>query len=344
MALPINIEDLLNKSRVESDRIEFKKGWNPVAVYHSVCAFANDIDNVGGGYILLGVEEENGVARRPVCGLPEASLDKIQREIHQYNQLMDPYYAPRLSVEDVDGKKILVIWVTAGNNRPYTAPADVIAKLKRPVFYIRYGTTSIEAKGEQLDQLRDLANRVPYDDRGNENISLSDISPLLLKDYLSKVGSKLSESDFTGNLSGILEQMDLLEGPVEKRQIKNVAAMMFSENPAKFFKATQVDIVMFPDGRENNPDNIIEVPPIKGTVPQMIAETLSYLRTNVVKERITKLPDDEKSKKCFNYPYQALEEAVVNALYHRNYQEREPVEITIEPDRISILSYSGPDR
>ena len=45
-----------------------------------------------------------------------------------------------------------------------------------------------------------------------------------------------------------------------------------------------------------------------------------------------------------NYPFQALEEAVVNALYHRDYKEREPVEITIEPDRISILSYSGPDR
>ena len=39
-----------------------------------------------------------------------------------------------------------------------------------------------------------------------------------------------------------------------------------------------------------------------------------------------------------------MEEAVVNALYHRDYQEREPVEITIEPDKVSILSYSGPDR
>lgn len=344
MALPINIEDLLNKNRIESDRIEFKKGWNPVAIYHSICAFANDIDNIGGGYVVVGVEEENGVAKRPVCGIPEASLDKIQREIHQYNQLIEPLYAPRLSVEEVDGKKILVIWVTSGNNRPYTVPSDVTAKLKKPVFYIRYGSSSIEAKGELLDQLRDLANRVPFDDRGNENIPLSEISPLLLKDYLEKVGSKLAAADFTSNLAHILEQMDLLEGPVEKRQIKNVAAMMFSENPARFFKETQVDIVLFPEGRENNPDNIIEVPAIKGPVPKMIADALSYLRTNVIKERITKPADNEKSEKHFNYPFQALEEAVVNALYHRNYQEREPVEITIEPDRISILSYSGPDR
>lgn len=81
MALPININDLLNKNKVESNRIEFKKSWNPVSVYHSICAFANDFDNIGGGYILIGVEEENGIAKRPVYGLPTEQLDAIQREI-----------------------------------------------------------------------------------------------------------------------------------------------------------------------------------------------------------------------------------------------------------------------
>lgn len=33
MALAINIDDLLNKQRIESNRIEFKKGWNPVSIY-----------------------------------------------------------------------------------------------------------------------------------------------------------------------------------------------------------------------------------------------------------------------------------------------------------------------
>lgn len=89
---------------------------------------------------------------------------------------------------------------------------------------------------------------------------------------------------------------------------------------------------------------MIEVPKIVGTVPQMIHKTLDYLRTNVIKQRIIKPKDRAESIKFFNYPYQAFEEAVVNALYHRDYQEREPVEITIEPDKVSILSYSGPDR
>lgn len=344
MALPIDIEDLLNKRKVESNRIEFKAGWNPTSIYHSICAFANDIDNIGGGYILVGVEEKDGIAIRPVKGLPIEQLDKIQRELFQFNSLIEPVYSPRLSVEEIDGQNVVVIWTPTGHNRPYTAPHDVLAKLKKPTYYIRYGTSSIEAKGEFLDQLRDLANRVPFDDRGNEAISIDDISPILLKDYLTKVGSRLAKGNFTSGIDSILEQMNLLDGPTEKRLIKNVAAMMFSEQPEKFFSTTQVDIVVFPEGREGNPENFIEVPVIKGPIPMMIKETLNYLRTNIVKERIQKQSDNEHSIKVFNYPFQALEEAVVNALYHRDYKEREPVEITIEPERISILSYSGPDR
>jgi len=52
MALPINVEDLLRQRKVESNRIELKKGWNPDRIYRSIYAFANDFDNIGGGYIL----------------------------------------------------------------------------------------------------------------------------------------------------------------------------------------------------------------------------------------------------------------------------------------------------
>ena len=76
MALPINIEDLLNKRKIESNRIEFKAGWNPDKIYHTICAFATDLDNIGGGYILVGVEEENGIAKRPVKGLAENEIDR----------------------------------------------------------------------------------------------------------------------------------------------------------------------------------------------------------------------------------------------------------------------------
>jgi ATP-dependent DNA helicase RecG len=47
MALPINIDDLVNSRTVESVRIEFKKGWNPEEIIRTMCAFANDINEYG---------------------------------------------------------------------------------------------------------------------------------------------------------------------------------------------------------------------------------------------------------------------------------------------------------
>ena len=352
MALPINIDDLLNKQKIESNRIEFKRGWNPDKIYHTICAFATDLENTGGGYILVGVEQdENGIAKRPVKGLPIEDIDDIMRDMVGYDakittsNLRSIAYNSRVSKEEVDGKHILVIWVPTGPNRPYCVPESVVSKGKSPLkYYIRSKASTLEARGETLDEVRALADRTPFDERGNDAIKIEDISEVLVYDYLKTIKSKLAGNFLGRPLMDVLDEMDLLVGPSENRYIKNVAAMMFSEHPEKFFPVTRVDIVIFPEGSEENPDLMIEVPKITGPVPRMIKETLSYLRTNVIKKQITKPSDDEKSNKIFNYPYQAFEEAVVNALYHRDYQEREPVEITIEPDHIDILSYAGPDR
>ncbi len=352
MALPINIEDLLNKQKVEDNRIEFKRGWNPDKIYHTICAFATDLDNTGGGYILVGVEQdENGIAKRPVKGLPIDTIDDIMKDMVGYDakitssNLRSISYNTRVSKEEVDGQTVLAIWVPTGSNRPYCVPESVISKGKSPLkYYIRSKASTIEARGETLDEVRALADRTPFDERGNEAIKIEDISGVLVYEHLKTVKSKLAENFAGRPLEDILDEMNLLTGPSENRLVKNVAAMMFCEHPEKFFPATQVDIVLFPEGSIENPDILVEVPKIVGPVPKMISETLSYLRTNVIKKRISKPDDKEKSDKAYNYPYQAFEEAVVNALYHRDYQEREPVEITIEPTHIDILSYSGPDR
>lgn len=62
MVFPTNTEDLLNKREIEADRTEFEKGWNPDKIYRSAGALASDFADIGGGYTLVGVEEENGSA------------------------------------------------------------------------------------------------------------------------------------------------------------------------------------------------------------------------------------------------------------------------------------------
>ncbi len=49
--LPINLEDLLRQRKVEGDRIEYKKGWNPDPIMRTLCAFANDFENIGGDFL-----------------------------------------------------------------------------------------------------------------------------------------------------------------------------------------------------------------------------------------------------------------------------------------------------
>ena len=345
MALATNINDLLNKQKIESNRIEFKKGWNPESIYHSICAFANDFDDLGGGYIIVGVDtdDKTGMAIRPVEGVPMEKIDNILQEMVGYNNKMAPYYLPRTSVEEVDGKQLIVIWCPAGSYRPYSVPVNVTAKGTKEYFYIRSGTSSIEARGEVLVELRELANRVPFDERGNSDIQLEDISLVLLRDYLVKVGSKLADDVITTPLSTILDQMELYTGPKENRLLRNVAAMMFCENPSKFFPYTQIDVVTFPNGKMKDPNNFTEVT-FKGSVPQMIKQTMDYIKSNVLKEHVRKISGRQEAERFWNYPYDAIEEAVVNSVYHRDFLQHEPIEITIEPSGISILNCPGPDR
>lgn len=95
-----NINELLNKQKIESNRIEFKKGWNPASIYHSVCAFANDFDDLRGGYIVVGVDtdEATGVAIRPVNGIPTEMIDGILDSNRSQKFFSYPYQALEESV------------------------------------------------------------------------------------------------------------------------------------------------------------------------------------------------------------------------------------------------------
>jgi len=111
-------------------------------------------------------DDETGMAIRPVEGVPIEKIDGILQEMVSYNNKMSPYYMPRTSVEEVDGKQVLVIWCPAGINRPYSVPENVTAKNgSKEYFYIRSGSSSIIAKGEVLDELRELLISKRYRNR-----------------------------------------------------------------------------------------------------------------------------------------------------------------------------------
>ncbi len=342
MELPVNIEDLLSGKTIETDRIEFKKGWNPDQIYHTVCAFANDFDNSGGGYIMIGVEEENKVAKRLVKGLSPEEIALIQERMIGYNNLLRPVYHPKLSIQEIDGRNLIVLWVPGGSDRPYEVPDFVTRGRQNYNYRIRKYSSSIVPDIHERNELISLANKVPFDDRPNTNATIEDISPVLVENYLKTINSKLHGLIIKTSFTDILDAMGLLYGPVENRFPRNVGLMLFSDLPEKYFPCSRIEIVQFPDDADS--DEFTEIPPISGPVQSQITSALNYLKSNVLAEKIRKVPGESRSVRIWNYPFQALEEAIANAIYHRDYTVREPVEIRIYADSISILNYGGPDR
>ena len=82
---------------------------------------------------------------------------------------------------------------------------------------------------------------------------------------------------------------------------------------------------------------------LRGPVHEQVRDALRYIQNSVIREKVVKRKDRAEATRLFNYPFPAVEESLVNAVYHRSYEMREPVEVRVNPDGIEIVSYPGPD-
>ena len=105
MAIPTSIKTLLSGDVVEWARIEFKETWDAAASLKSICAFANDLDNWGGGYIVIGVQEDAGRPVYPLRGVPSDKVDYYQKNIFARCKLLRPAYTPIIGIETYQDKQ-----------------------------------------------------------------------------------------------------------------------------------------------------------------------------------------------------------------------------------------------
>ena len=348
--LPINLEDLLRQRHVESERIEYKAGWNPDATLRTICAFANDFQNLGGGYIVIGQDcDDSGVPQFPPVGVDPKTLDTIQRELQTYCNLIQPPYFPHLSMENFEGRTLVVLWAPGGQTRAYKVPKSVTAKKKDYRYYIRRYSSTVEAKGEDERELKaqryrfgiSLTAKVPFDDRFHPTAQLSELSVPLMREFLTQVNSELADEASSASVESLGRQMGVVDGPIEDPRAKNVGLLFFNHKPHRFFPATQIDVVWFPEGAGGDR---FEEKIFQGPLGHITRDALSFIERSYLKRTIIKHADRPEADRVWNFPLAAIEEAVVNAVYHRSYEIREPVEIRISQDDIVVLSFPGPDR
>lgn len=340
MAIPVSIDALINQRIVESSRIEYKRDFNPDAIIRSICAFANDIDNMGGGYIIVGVEEENGAPKFPVAGIARERIDGIQKKLREYCHAIRPLYQPVVEPVVYQGAHVLVIWVCGGFGRPYKAPKEVTSKHSPTHYFIRKFSSTVIASEQEEKELFYASSDIPFDDRPNLAAEIDDLDVGLMRAHLKETGSDLYAYALTMDAAQIARDMQLLDGPPERMRPRNVALLMFSERPERFFRYARIEVVDIPDPTGTN---MVEKT-FTGPIQRQLRDALAYLKNYTLKEAVIKQANRAEATRISNYPYAAVEEILANAVYHRSYQINEPITVRITPAGMEITSFPGFDR
>ena len=340
MAMPINIKNLINFRVMESNRVEFISGWNPTPIIHSICAFANDIDNVSGGYIVVGVEENDDTPVLPVKGIPQERVDGILKELIGLCHMIEPLYYPVVEPVLFQGKYIIVIWVSGGHGRPYKAAKDAHSDKSTKLYYIRKFSSTIVASPEEEKELFYISTDIPFDDRPNLAADVSDLDIGLMRSHLKEIGSSLYEHSLSMDALDIAKNMQLVAGPPEAVKPLNVGLLMFSERPEKYFRYARIEVVDIPDPTGTNMTEKV----FTGPIQRQLSDALAFIKNYTLKEVVIKSADRAEATRISNYPYAAIEEILANAVYHRSYQEKEPITVRITSESIEITSFPGFDR
>jgi len=337
MALPINIDSLINGRTVEWERIEFKAGWNPEDVLHTLCAFANDINNWGGGYIVLGIAEKDGRPVLPPKGLHANQIDAIQKKLLEVCHLIVPTYFPIVQPVIFRKKHILVLWAPGGDARPYKAPTTIGGKGVF-AYYVRRFSNTVKAKPSEEKLLYALAAKIPFDDRINHHAELTELKLPLIQSFLREIGSELLDESGLVPLAQLSRQMSIARGSDEYLKPINVGLLFFNDTPNQFFKGAKIEIVEYHDEIGDTFSEKVFLGPIH----QQLKDALEYIQKFIIKEDVRKIPRKAKAERFFNFPYEAVREALANAVYHRSYEHQSSIEVNVRFDSIEILSFPGP--
>ena len=339
--LPINLDDLLHQRSVESVRVEFKASWNEGTtgnqVLRTVCAFANDHQNLNGGYVVIGVEEHGGKAVLPPAGVGAEDLEKVQIWLRGRCRAMEPPCVPFFSPELVEGRHILVVWMPASEERPHRAP-DAQGNWK---YWIRVGAETVDAeKSGQLGMLLEQTARVPWDDRLLAGARIEDLREAKVREHLHDVRSGLATPGASLDAREIYRRMRVTKAVNDHEAPRNVGLLFFSEDPERWFPGARIEVVQFAAGRAGS---VQDERFFRGPLADQVRGCLGFLE-DFARAHLQKDRDRSQVRGWVSYPQIALREAVVNAVYHRGYDRShvEPTKVYLYPDRIEVMSYPGP--
>lgn len=186
----------------------------------------------------------------------------------------------------------------------------------------------------------DKFNSVPFDDRVNRKAKIDNIRRGYLEDFIRKSNSSLVMELNSSSLEELLLAQEVANETDTELDIRNIGVLMFTEHPEKLIPGAYIELIRFHSKEAEASDDFTEKT-FTGPIWKQVQDALDYIKTTVIEQKVVKVQGQAEAERYFNYPYNALEEALVNAVFHKSYRELEPVEIRIYVDSIQILNYPG---
>ncbi len=334
--------DLTELAKRESERVEWKENVASIDdVVRTVVALSNDYLNLGGGYVVCGAREgrdEAGFQKVFFEGLTSSRFKEIEGKVlADCREKVDPPIAPR--VEEIglpDAQKRVLVFVV-----PATDYAHCYRSTGKDAstFYVRIGRETREAKNGLLRELLVRKKALePWDRRPNANASLKDIDLIVLRDYLQSMElwdpNKALEDYLSAShqIATFVPPLAAARGVANELIPRNFTLLLFCSKPTFFFPGAFSVFSVYP-GTDRG-DRVAEKVELAGPVVEQAKKLIERLNT----ESYTAFDKTSLHPNQLKYPQRALQEAVVNAIVHRDYESDQPVRVTVFSDRIEINS------
>lgn len=325
----------LRFARTDIADVEAKKaaGGLPKSVRETISAF----QNTAGGVLVLGLDEESGFVATGIDDPKKISADLASLCAESF----EPPVRPLIEVHEFEGAALV------------TAEVPALERSLRPSFYKGAGMTNgsyvrVNDADQRLTSYEVqmfLASRgQPTDDAEPvASTHLGDLDPALVRAYVERVRRTRPRTAGDGDEASVLVRTGAITEFEGELRPTLAGLLALGGLPQLRFPQLMVSFVHYPsaDGAEADGTRFLDNVRVEGPIPVMVRDTLAALRRNMSRRAVVV---GYGRADAWEYPEEALREAVVNALVHRDYSavsRGAQVQVEMYPDRLVVRNPGG---
>ncbi len=320
----------------ENSRVEFKRDdCHPDDVTKEMSALLN----LEGGVILLGVEKD-----QRITGLTrnrETAEEWVMNTAR--NNLQPPTTPVWTSITMEDGSIVGVVELPADSpGKPHKARRGGAW-----VSFTRVGSESNRATREEEARLYQAARLVRYEIKPVPDMGLECLDFDRIENYFSEILNRSAPGPAdVESWRRLLLNSDLLVAAGDGENASVAGLLLFGENPNRRLPQAGVTAAAFPGVEKDY--NMIDEERIRGPLVSIISKRSAAVEKGVIDRTVDFVKrnmgskawlEDARRRRKGAFPLEAVREAVVNAVAHRDYaREGTDIEVSLYADRLEVIS------